>query len=160
MSYSPNRPELIFDPRGNRPSSILPQNSLNRSSSSRRKQRANGRTAKNGEATNYPIIVHSHLCWDWVWQRPQQFISRLSQRHKVLFVETMAPDAGLAAPLARFRAAESFPNVTILTLQFPAWRWDDAAYVDAERRRLVQEFVACPAAENFDAPVQWVYDPM
>src|SRR6266480_2475089 len=137
MSYSPNRPELIFNPRGNRPSSILPQNPLDRSSSSRRKQRANGRASKNGKATDYPIIVHSHLCWDWVWQRPQQFISRLSRRHKVLFVETLAPDPGLAAPLARFRTANDFPNVTILSLQFPAWRWHDADYIDAERRRLV-----------------------
>jgi glycosyltransferase involved in cell wall biosynthesis len=160
MSYSPNRPELIINPRGSRQSSILPQNSLNRSSSSPRKRRSNGRAAKNGEATHYPIIVHSHLCWDWVWQRPQQFISRLSRGHKILFVETRAPDEGLAAPLARFRAAENYPNVTVLTLQFPAWRWDDAAYVDAERRRLVQEFIAGPGAENFDEPVQWFYDPM
>src|SRR5437762_7520615 len=132
MSYSPNRPELIFNPRGNRASSILPQSSFNRSSSSRRKQRANGRTAKNG--ADYPIIVHCHLCWDWVWQRPQQFISRLSEKHKVLFVETIGPDGTLAAPLARFRVAENFPNVTLLRLQFPTWRWDDEGYVDSERR--------------------------
>src|SRR5580765_155696 len=83
-----------------------------------------------------PIIVHSHLCWDWVWQRPQQFVSRLSRRHKILFVETIGPDATLAAPLARFRTAENFPNVTLLRLQFPAWRWGDANHVDSERRRL------------------------
>ena len=29
----------------------------------------------------YPIIVHCHLRWEGVWQRPQQFLSRLSQRH-------------------------------------------------------------------------------
>src|SRR5437762_9005325 len=136
MSYSPNRPELIFNPRGNRASSILPQSSFNRSSSSRRKQRANGRTAKNG--ANYPIIVHSHLCWDWVWQRPQQFVSRLSRKHKVLFVETLGPDPGLAAPMARFEKLEKFPNLTLLRLQFPTWRWNDGQYVDRERRRLVQ----------------------
>src|SRR2546430_10895181 len=141
MSYSPNRPELIITPRVNNQCSILPKNSLAHSSGSRRKQRANGRAAKNGEATNYPIIVHSHLCWDWVWQRPQQFVSRLSQRHKILFVETFAPDPGLAAPLARFRVLEDFPNITLLSLQFPAWRWGDAAFVDAERRRLVREFI-------------------
>src|SRR5947207_5543522 len=91
---------------------------------------------------DFPIIVHCHLCWDWVWQRPQQFISRLSRRHKILFVETVAPDLELAAPLARFRSAPDHPNITILRLQFPAWRWDDGEYVDAERRRLVQEFLA------------------
>ena len=109
---------------------------------------------------NYPIIVHCHLCWDWVWQRPQQFVSRLSEKHKVLFVETLAPDPQLAAPLARFSKPEKFPNITILRLQFPAWRWNDAEYVDSERRRLVQEFVNGPAAGEFDSAVQWFYDPM
>src|ERR1041385_6345653 len=46
----------------------------------------------------FPLIVHSHLCWDWVWQRPQQFLSRLSARHKILFLETVGPDPQLAAP--------------------------------------------------------------
>jgi hypothetical protein len=71
---------------------------------------------------DYPIIVHCHLCWDWVWQRPQQFVSRLSTRHKILFVETLAPDPQLASAFAHFRVAEKFPNITILRLQFPAWR--------------------------------------
>ncbi len=26
---------------------------------------------------DYPIVVHSHLRWDWVWQRPQQFLRRI-----------------------------------------------------------------------------------
>src|SRR5512144_3058151 len=51
--------------------------------------------------TGFPIIVHSHLCWDWVWQRPQQFMSRLSEKHRILFVETVGPDPHLAAPMAR-----------------------------------------------------------
>src|SRR5258705_8597497 len=50
---------------------------------------------------DYPLIVHCHLCWDWVWQRPQQFLSRLSHRHRVLFVETLAPDPNLVTPLAQ-----------------------------------------------------------
>jgi glycosyltransferase involved in cell wall biosynthesis len=112
-------------------------------------------------STNYPIIVHCHLCWDWVWQRPQQFLSRLSHDHKVLFVETLAPDPHLASPVARFSRPEPFPNLTILRLQFPAWRWDDAEFVDQERRRLVQDFVDSTIANgDFDAPIQWFYDPM
>lgn len=109
---------------------------------------------------DYPIIVHCHLRWDWVWQRPQQFVSRLSQRHKILFVEMAAPSPELATPMARYRTAENFPNVTILTLQFPAWRWTDGEYVDAERRRIVQEFMAGPGAGQFEHAVQWFYDPM
>src|SRR5690349_24271483 len=32
-------------------------------------------------------IVHSHLRWDFVWQRPQQILSRFGRHHPVLFVE-------------------------------------------------------------------------
>src|SRR5580765_3581221 len=103
----------------------------------RKRKASNGHSrGKKDFRKDYSIIVHCHLCWDWVWQRPQQFISRLSRRHKILFVETIGPDATLAAPLARFRTAENFPNVTLLRLQFPAWRWGDANHVDSERRRL------------------------
>jgi len=42
---------------------------------------------KNTVQSNVPIIVYSHLRWEGVWQRPQQFLSRLSQQHRVLFVE-------------------------------------------------------------------------
>src|SRR5438105_656585 len=81
---------------------------------SSRRHISNGKARRKKVSQNYPIIVHCHLCWDWVWQRPQQFISRLSQRHNILFVETAAPDPELAAPLARFRTAPDFPNITIL----------------------------------------------
>jgi len=116
----------------------------------------NGFTSK----SEYPIIVHCHLCWDWVWQRPQQFLSRLSARHKILFVETIGPDPHLSSPSARFWKPPSFPNVTILRLQFPSWRWPDRPFVDRERRRLVKEFLSGPAAGEFENPVQWFYDPM
>jgi glycosyltransferase involved in cell wall biosynthesis len=110
---------------------------------------------------DYSLIVHCHLCWDWVWQRPQQFLSRLSARHKVLFIETVGPDPGLAAPLATYRRDARYANITILRLQFPTWRWADADFVDLERRRLVQEFItAGPVAGQFENPVQWFYDPM
>ena len=112
-------------------------------------------------ADNFPIIVHCHLCWDWVWQRPQQFLSRLSQRHKILFVETIGPDPHLAAPCARFRSADSFPNITILRIQFPTWQWGNGGFVDRERRRLVQQALKSDLiAGRFENPVQWFYDPM
>jgi len=159
MSYAPITSEIIRDDYVTEKESILSPRAFNRSTRSRKKTSV-GRRSRNGAASDYPIIVHSHLCWDWVWQRPQQFISRLSRRHKILFVETVKPDAELAAPLARFHPAPDHPNVTILRLQFPAWRWGDGEYVDAERRRLVQEFLSGPLAGQFDNAVQWFYDPM
>ena len=72
----------------------------------------------------------------------------------------LAPDPQLAVATARFRPVEDFANLTVLSLQFPAWRWSDGAYVDAERRRLVKEFLAGPGAGQFENPIQWFYDPM
>lgn len=112
-------------------------------------------------AENFPLIVHSHLCWDWVWQRPQQFLSRLSAKHKILFVETVGPDPQLAAPYAWFRKADGFPNISILRIQFPTFLWWDGEFVDRERRRLVQQALKSElVAGQFEDPVQWFYDPM
>jgi glycosyltransferase involved in cell wall biosynthesis len=78
----------------------------------------------------------------------------------VLFVETLAPDANLATPLAQIRRFDKWPNLTLLRLQFPAWRWSDGAWVDRERRRLVKEALKGPLRGRFRQPVQWFYDPM
>lgn len=110
--------------------------------------------------SHFPIIVHCHLCWNWVWQRPQQFMSRLSRNHPVLFVETHPPDPLLVSPLAQLRHLEDYPNVTILKIQFPTHIWNDPSFVDAERRRLVKAALAGPLAGQFEGAIQWFYDPM
>ena len=43
------------------------------------------RTARS--TRRHPLIVHSHLRWDFVWQRPQQLLSRFGRNQSVLFVE-------------------------------------------------------------------------
>jgi glycosyltransferase involved in cell wall biosynthesis len=121
-------------------------------------KRKPGRTP--GQQRPYPLIVHCHLCWDWVWQRPQQFMSRFSQKHRVLFVETMAPDENLVTPLVQLRRFEKWPNLTLLRLQFPSWRWTDGKWVDRERRRLLKEALRGPLRGQFNNAVQWFYDPM
>jgi glycosyltransferase involved in cell wall biosynthesis len=109
---------------------------------------------------NYPIIVHSHLRWDWVWQRPQQFLSRLSEQHRVLFIEAPTPSADVANARATLREVSDYPNIIVLQMQMPATRWRDGAWVDKERRRLVQSILAGPLGRSFASPVQWFYDPM
>lgn len=162
MSYALIPTEPLTNSREHPPEKefIASSNIPATSTRAKRKSLSGRRRAKKEFRKDYPIIVHCHLCWNWVWQRPQQFLSRLSSQHKVLFVETIGPSADLATPVARYRTAENFPNVTILTLQFPAWRWNDGEYVDGERRRIVQEFVGGPGAGQFDDAVQWFYDPM
>ena len=161
MSYAPLGSELIVTNRNFSPDqrNAFPKPISKRAKRSPAPPRISGLNPGRSRP-DFPIIVHCHLCWDWVWQRPQQFLSRLSARHKILFVETMAPDPQLSSPMARFWTAPNFPNVTILRLQFPAWRWNDGAFVDRERRRLVKEFISGPGAGQFEDPVQWFYDPM
>jgi glycosyltransferase involved in cell wall biosynthesis len=118
------------------------------------------RKPKGKPRADYPIIVHCHLCWDWVWQRPQQFMSRFSHKHRVLFIETLCPDENLVTPLAQIRRFEKWPTLTLLRLQFPARQWQDGEWVDRERRRLVKEALRGPLRGQFRNPVQWFYDPM
>ncbi len=110
--------------------------------------------------TAYPIIVHSHLGWDWVWQRPQQFLSRFSKHHQILFVEGPVPSNEVSAPTPEMREVTEFPNITLLRMKMPKNRWNDGAWVDKERRKLVQEVLAGPLGLRFRDPVQWFYDPM
>jgi glycosyltransferase involved in cell wall biosynthesis len=109
---------------------------------------------------NYPIIVHSHLGWDWVWQRPQQFLSRLSKKHRVLFVEAPIPSDEISTPQARLRDVPDYPNIIVLQMKMPATRGPDTAWIDKERRQLVQSLLAGPLGREFESPVQWFYDPM
>lgn len=109
---------------------------------------------------NYPIIVHCHLRWDGVWQRPQQFLSRLSASHRVLFVEGPLLVENEEAPSYKLNEAPGYPNVTVMQTFFPAKRFQDGAWVDSERAKLLQEALRGPLAGKFEKPVQWFYDPM
>ena len=108
----------------------------------------------------YSIIAHSHLGWDWVWQRPQQFLSRLSRNHRILFVESPIPRQELARSRRTLRDVPDFPNVLVLQIEVPAAKWNDGTWVDTERRRILLSVLDGPLGEMFRAPVQWFYDPM
>lgn len=108
----------------------------------------------------YPIIVHCHLRWDFVWQRPQQFLSRISKRHRILFVEGPFVEDNENAPRYTLREVVKNSNLTIMQTYFPKSRFHDAEWVDSERRRMLQEALSGPLKGQFDNPVQWFYDPM
>jgi glycosyltransferase involved in cell wall biosynthesis len=109
---------------------------------------------------DYPIVVHSHLNWDWVWQRPQQFLSRLSRWHRILFVEGPVPTEGLRETQTSLREVSAYPNIVVLQTRVPAQRWADAQWVDKERCRVLKALLAGPLGQHFKSPVQWFYDPM
>lgn len=109
---------------------------------------------------DFPIIVHCHLRWDGVWQRPQQFLSRLSKNHAVLFCEGPTLVRENVEPYFQLKAVADYPHVTVMQTFFPSQRFNDGAWVDAERLRLLNEALSGPLEGKFDAPVQWFYDPM
>jgi len=108
----------------------------------------------------YPIIVHSHLAWDWVWQRPQQFLSRLSKRHRILFVEAPCADQSALQPRVVLREIADYPNIVVVQSHVPASCWHDGNWVDRVRRQIVDDVLAGPLGAEFENPVQWFYDPM
>lgn len=106
-----------------------------------------------------PIVVISHLSWDWVWQRPQQFLSRFARKHRVLFVETYCSD--VAKTRTETRVVDGHPNLTVLQVHLPCARWQDGSYIDAERRRAVKAALSSPELRGqFAHPLLWFYDPM
>lgn len=111
---------------------------------------------------DFPIIVHSHLQWDWVWQRPQQFLSRFSKKHPILFIEGPQIVEEDIVPRARLLKAKDYPNVTIMQTEFPRSRWgcDFAEWIDEQRYRLLMDQLCISLKGRFDGAVQWFYDPM
>ena len=116
--------------------------------------------SKQANELEYPIIVHCHLRWEGVWQRPQQFLARLSQRHPILFVEGPLLREGFEPPTYKTRSLSDYPNITVMHTEFPASRFSDGEWVDQERFRLLEEALKGPLKGKFEKPVQWFYDPM
>ena len=137
---------LLTAPRSGR---ITAQDSVLEVQSAEREQPA---------ASGMPIICFCHLGWDWVWQRPQQFLSRFARTHPVLFVETYCTDTPTA--YTTIRAAKHHPGVTILETHLPAARWADGDFIDGERLRVLRAALASDLAGRFERPLLWFYDPM
>jgi hypothetical protein len=104
-----------------------------------------------------PVIAFCHLSWNGVWQRPQQLLSRIAAQHPLLFVECHC--SNVPASALRSHTPPGQPNVTVLQMHLPASRWGDGAFIDAERRRLLEVFRRGDLG-RFSAPVLWFNDPM
>lgn len=117
-------------------------------------------TQPRGSGSNeaFGIIVHCHLRWDFVWQRPQQIFSRLAQSHRILFIE----DPVFADGPPRLDVSEPDPNVVRMVPVLPL---SAGPTVDEQCRVLlsmVQDSLhRHPLLKGqFEEPVQWFYSPM
>ncbi|MDX2186455.1 MAG: glycosyltransferase [Opitutaceae bacterium] len=140
------------------PSSLTTSNLVSSFAPNRGAARAKLQSDGCEEFEAFPIIVFSHLAWDWVWQRPQQYLSRLSKSHPILFVESHRGDQ--ESTVVHSYRVENHPNITVLIMRFAPSRWDDVAFLDNERRRVLQEFLASDEEGRYEQPVLWFYDPM
>ena len=110
--------------------------------------------------TEFPLIVHSHLRWDFVWQRPQQILSRMAETRPVLFVEEPLLLDDVRAE--RLEITQPSPNVYRAVPRLPGYLRDDYDRALATIRALVQDAVgkSGPLAGMFSGAVQWFYTPM
>lgn len=105
------------------------------------------------------ILVHCHLRWDFVWQRPQQIFSRLAQHHHILFLED--PIEGAGRP--RLQITSPQPNIVRVVPVLPGHA--GAMTVDAQNLTtlglLQQALLDDPLLQGrFSHPIQWFYSPM
>jgi glycosyltransferase involved in cell wall biosynthesis len=107
-----------------------------------------------------PIIVHSHLRWDFVWQRPQQLLSRFALRSPVLFVE----EPIYLDDVAEARLELSFPMERVqraVPLLPGSFRGEYDASIAVIRELLRRQLAADGALGGlFARPIQWFYTPM
>ncbi|MDP9365392.1 MAG: glycosyltransferase [Chloroflexota bacterium] len=61
------------------------------------------------------LVCVSHLTWDWVWQRPQQLLARLSRHYPVLYVEE--PWIRIGPPSDELTVREVEPNLRVARLE-------------------------------------------
>lgn len=97
------------------------------------------------------LIVFCHLRWDFVYQRPQQLLTRLARHYKVLFVEEPLFQEG-APSLRTYRPA---PNITVCQPHTPV----PAAGFHDDQIPVLQTLLAGLAPEG-DDPIVWFYTPM
>jgi glycosyltransferase involved in cell wall biosynthesis len=116
--------------------------------------------ARTATPHGYPLIVHSHLRWDFVWQRPQQILSRFGRRHPVLFVEepVFADDKALASLDVTTPCSGVHRVVPVLPTDLRS-SYDAAA---TTVRALLLQLVSGRGALSgrFGNAIQWFYTPM
>ena len=103
------------------------------------------------------IVVHSHLRWSFVWQRPQQTHSRLAERHPILFLEEPIPAPAGERP--RLELSEPFENVLVAVPRLPGALPNSQAAVDRAVAALIREASTGPLS-RYSGAVHWLYTPM
>lgn len=99
------------------------------------------------------ILVFSHLRWDFVYQRPQQLMSRLAAGHPIVFIEEPIP----GADQARLERYSPCAGVEVLRMHLPgkASGFDDQ-HMEGMRALLAEHLRERGIADY----LLWFYTPM
>jgi glycosyltransferase involved in cell wall biosynthesis len=104
------------------------------------------------------IVAFSHLRWSFVWQRPQQFLSRFAEEHPVLFIEEPIYDLGRdQEPMLELQDAQNGVVVAIPHLR-DGDRWEESH--DTIRELASRAIDTINLDGQFDEPILWYYSPM
>jgi UDP-galactopyranose mutase len=99
-----------------------------------------------------------HLRWSFVWQRPQQLLSRIAQNHRILLIEepVFASEGRPPEPTLQ----EVLPNLFVLTPEVPAadcgdvplWLWPCSERISDQVRETMRRLEIGPRALWFYTP--------
>jgi beta-glucosidase/6-phospho-beta-glucosidase/beta-galactosidase/glycosyltransferase involved in cell wall biosynthesis len=107
----------------------------------------------------YGIVVFSHLRWGFVWQRPQQFLSRFARKHMVLFIEEPMFDLAEGAE-PHYLLHRVMPNVVVSAPHLPA-KWNHNPRLPEKLREFAHRAIEDMNEDGaFDKPLLWYYSPM
>jgi beta-glucosidase len=107
-------------------------------------------------AIGYPVLAHGAVLWKDLWQRPQQILSLVSRRHRVLYVEPPQWSEDEDHPRSGLNFYPAEPNLCTMSLHLPAALAGNAPETSLACRNLVLEALAQPPlAGKFERPVQW-----
>lgn len=107
------------------------------------------------------LICISHLGWDFVWQRPQHLMKRLSQHYDVIFAEEPMTTTAVTVPTLDAQPGKNAPHVTVVRLLQPVqesfWVGHGHPLTQANYATLLRQFLK---TEHIHDPLLWLYTPM
>ena len=107
------------------------------------------------------IVCFSHLRWDFVWQRPQHLLSRLSKNARVFFVEEPVTNLDSYGEHLHHFEGRGADNVRVVRFVQPAkdhrWLGHGDPATQGTYEKLLRGFLKQEGVTN---PLLWFYTPM
>jgi len=103
------------------------------------------------------MVVHCHLRWEGVWQRPQQLLSRMARRRRIVFIEEpMFLPPGHTPDLKVWEAN----GLTLVQPHVPEQQ-EHLPAISAANRQIIRDLVGPFLRERgFCGGIRWHYAPM